>query len=94
MILHPVLSALSAILLAAAFLFSLDRSLAIIMFVWYVIILAAIGSAVKGIFTVVLYRYASAGGLPNGFSGRLIDGAVGNRFRSNDNLVLGQSLCQ
>jgi hypothetical protein len=49
------------------------------MLVWYLIILAVIGSSVKGIFTVVLYRYASTGELPDGFSGRLIDGAAQNK---------------
>jgi hypothetical protein len=60
-------------------LFKLDPALAVIMVIWYIIILAAISSAVKGIFTVVLYRYASTGNLTNGFSGREIDGALGVR---------------
>jgi hypothetical protein len=63
-------------LLLAWLLFYLDPALAVIMLVWYVVILAAIASAIKGIFTVVLYRYASVGELPTGFSGRLIDGAL------------------
>jgi hypothetical protein len=67
----------------AGLLFSFDRALAIIMLVWYVVILAAITSAVKGVFTVVLYRYATAGELPEGFSGRMIDHAVGSRAQSD-----------
>jgi hypothetical protein len=58
-------------------LFQLDPALAIIAVVSYILILSAISSAVKGIFTVVLYRYASTGELPNGFSGRQIEGALG-----------------
>jgi len=58
------------------FLFKLDQALAIITVVWYILILAAITSAVKGVFTVVLYRYASTGVLPDGFSGRAIDAAL------------------
>ncbi len=60
-------------------LYRVDPALAIIFVVWYIIILAAISSAVKGIFTVVLYRYASTGELPGGFSGRQIDGILGAR---------------
>jgi hypothetical protein len=59
-----------------AFLFR-STSPAIIVVVWYVLILAAITSAVKGVFTVVLYRYASTGELPSGFTNRAIDGALG-----------------
>jgi hypothetical protein len=58
-------------------LFRLDQALAIILVIWYVLILAAITSAVKGVFTVVLYRYASTGELPTGFSTRAIDAALG-----------------
>jgi len=58
-------------------LYRLDPALAIITVVWYIIILSAISSAVKGIFTVVLYRYASTGELPGGFYGRQIEGALG-----------------
>jgi hypothetical protein len=54
-----------------------DPALGIITVVWYVLILAAISSAVKGIFTVVLYRYASTGELPGNFSGRQIDRILG-----------------
>jgi hypothetical protein len=58
-------------------LYRLDPVLAIIMVVWYVLILSAISSAVKGVFTVVLYRYACTGALPEGFSGREIDHTLG-----------------
>jgi len=37
--------------------------------------------AVKGVFTVVLYRYASTGVLPTGFSAREIDSTFGERKR-------------
>ena len=56
--------------------FPFDRVLAIIIAVWYVAILAAITSAVKGIFTVALYRYATLGETSNGFSSGLIDSAL------------------
>jgi hypothetical protein len=35
--------------------------------------------AVKGVFTVALYRYATAGAAPPGFSADVIDGALGGR---------------
>ena len=63
-------------LLLAWFLFLLDHALAIIMLIWYIIILATITSAVRGIFTVVLYRYATEGVLPETFPGHLMDRAV------------------
>ncbi len=59
--------------------FSFDRALAIIIVVWWLLILAAITSAVKGVFTVALYRYASQGEAPPGFSAKLIDDALGGR---------------
>jgi hypothetical protein len=58
-------------------LYKLDPALAIITVVWYVLILAAISSAVKGVFTVVLYRYASSGELPGSFSSGQIDRILG-----------------
>lgn len=70
-------------LLLGILLFKIDRALAIIMVVWYVIILAAITSAVKGVFTVVLYQYASTGTMPTGFSSRLIDSTFGEPKRDN-----------
>jgi hypothetical protein len=69
-------------------LFQLDRALAVIMVIWYIIILAAITSAIKGIFTVVLYRYASTGDLPQGFSGREIDGVLGVQRRPSWDAML------
>lgn len=63
-------------LLLAGLLFSFDRALAIIMLIWYIIILAALSSAVKGIFTVVLYRYAVSGELPDTFPIHLMENAV------------------
>ncbi len=60
----------------AILLFRWDRALAVIVGVWYVAILAAITTAAKGIFTVALYRYATAGEAPGGFSADLIDSAL------------------
>jgi hypothetical protein len=62
-------------------LYKVDPALAVIFGIWYVIILAAITSAVRGVFTVVLYRYASAGVLPEGYSAREIDSTFGERKR-------------
>jgi hypothetical protein len=59
------------------FLLKVDSALAVIMVLWYILILAAISSAVKGVFTVVLYRYASTGELPGSFSSRHIDRILG-----------------
>lgn len=64
-------------LMIGLLVFKFDRALAIIVVVWYVLILAAITTAVKGVFTVVLYRYASTGDLPTGFNPRQIDAALG-----------------
>lgn len=47
----------------------------------YLLILAAVFSAVKGIFTVALYRYATAGTAPPGFSAGVIDAMLGGRPR-------------
>jgi hypothetical protein len=70
-------------LLLGGLLFQIDRALAVIVVIWYVVILAAITSAVKGVFTVALYRYASEGEVPVGFSSALIDGALGGRKSSD-----------
>lgn len=67
-------------------LYKIDPPLAVITVVCYIIILSAISSAVKGIFTVVLYRYASTGELPNGYSGRQIDDALGVERKPSWNL--------
>jgi hypothetical protein len=48
----------------------------------YVVILSTVTSAVKGIFTVALYRYASEGAAPDGFSAGVIDSALGGRPKS------------
>ena len=62
-----------------ALFWSWDRGAAVIVVVVYVLFLAVISSAVKGIFTVALYRYATHGDAPLGFSADLIDGALGGR---------------
>jgi len=56
-----------------------DRGAGVIAVAVYTLILAAVTSAVKGIFTVALYRYATQGEAPPGFSSDLIDGALGGR---------------
>jgi hypothetical protein len=48
----------------------------------YLLIVTAVFSAVKGIFTVALYRYATAGTAPDGFSANIIDGLLGNHRRT------------
>ena len=65
--------------LLAAFLWPYDRPLAIIMTVCYLLILSVVCSAVKGVFTVALYRYATQHEVPAGFSADLIDEALGGR---------------
>jgi hypothetical protein len=60
----------------ALMVFPLDRALAVIIAVWYIAILAAITSAVKGVFTVVLFRYASTGEVPGGYAAETIDGMI------------------
>ena len=57
----------------------LDPALGIIFAVCYLLILSVITSAVRGVFTVALYRYASDGQAPRGFSTRMIDNALGVR---------------
>ena len=47
----------------------------------YLVILATLTSAVRGVFTVALYRYATGGEAPPGFSAESIDGALGGRAR-------------
>lgn len=68
-------------ILLGLLLYRIDPALAIIMAVWYVLILSAITSAVRGVFTVVLYRYASTGDLPGGFKSRSIDSILGGEKR-------------
>ena len=52
----------------------LDAAAGVILIVMYLLILAAVASAVKGIFTVALYRYASEGRAPFGFSPEALAG--------------------
>jgi hypothetical protein len=47
--------------------------------VLYILILAVISAAVKTIFTVALYRYASQGTVPSGFTPELVQHAFVNR---------------
>jgi hypothetical protein len=67
--------------LLALLIFPYDRGFAIIASVIYLLIVATLCSAVKGVFTVALYRYARHGEVPAGFSGDLIDDALGGRRR-------------
>ena len=52
----------------SALVWQYDRVFAVILGVIYLLILAALSSAVKGIFTVALYRYATGGQVPYGFT--------------------------
>lgn len=45
----------------------------------YFLVLAAVASAVKGIFVVALYRYATQGEVPSAFSPHLVQGAFAPR---------------
>ena len=67
----------------AAFLWRYDPVLGIIMAFFYILILAIVSSAVKGVFTVALYRYATQGEAPSGFSANTIDEALGGRERGS-----------
>lgn len=69
---------LPAVLVAALF-YPYDRLFALILGVVYLLILMGFCSAVKGVFTAALYRYACHEQLPAGFSGDLIDNALGGR---------------
>ncbi len=66
-------------LLLGALFWNWDRGFAVIAVLVYTLILAAVSSAVRGVFTVALYRYATSGEAPPGFSAGLIDGALGGR---------------
>jgi len=66
-------------LLLGALFWSWDRVFALLAVLVYMLIWAAVSSAVKGVFTVALYRYATSGEAPPGFSAGLIDGALGGR---------------
>jgi hypothetical protein len=67
----------------AALCWRWDRLFAIILAAIYMLILATVVSAVKGIFTVALYRYATAGAAPAGFSTDVIDGVLGGERRGS-----------
>lgn len=47
----------------------------VVLAVVYFLVLAAVAAAVKGIFVVALYRYATNGEIPAGFSSALVEGA-------------------
>ena len=59
-----------------ALLWQVDRAAGIIVGVMYVLILAVVTSAVKGVFTAALYRYATSGQAPRGFTMDLIHGSL------------------
>lgn len=75
------LLSIPAVLLALA-CWRFDPIAGIMLAAVYLIILATITSAVRGIFTVALYRYATAGSAPAGFSADVIDGALGGGKRA------------
>jgi Family of unknown function (DUF6159) len=62
-----------------AFLWRSNFALAIILGFFYLLVVAVVCSAVKGVFTVALYRYATQGAPPPGFSSDAIDEALGGR---------------
>jgi hypothetical protein len=76
-LLSTVLSIPAVVLAVACWRF--DPVAGIILGGVYLLILATVTSAVKGVFTVALYRYATAGAAPPGFSADVIDGALGGR---------------
>jgi hypothetical protein len=65
--------------LLGALVWFYDPVSGIIVGVVYLLILATVSSAVRSVFTAALYRYASAGEAPPGFSADIIDGALGGR---------------
>jgi hypothetical protein len=65
--------------LLGALVWLYDPVSALIVGLVYLLILATLSSAVKGVFTAALYRYATAGEAPPGFSADIIDGALGGR---------------
>lgn len=76
-----LLSALLSIpaVVLAVLCWRIDPIAGIILAGVYLLILATVTSAVRGVFTVALYRYATAGSPPPGFSADVIDGALGGR---------------
>jgi hypothetical protein len=59
-----------------ALLWQVDHAAGVIVGMMYVLILAVVTSAVKGVFTAALYRYATSGQAPQGFSRDLIHGSL------------------
>jgi hypothetical protein len=57
-------------------LWQFDHAAGVIVGMMYVLILAVVTSAVKGVFTAALYRYASSGQAPQGFTMDLIHGSL------------------
>lgn len=60
-------------LLLGWLVFPYDAGAAVILTLVYILILSAVSSAVKGIFTVALYRFASDGVAPEGFDADSMD---------------------
>ena len=58
----------------AAVLYSVSRPAGVIVGVVYMLMLAAVSTAVRGIFTVALYRFATTGEAPFGFSADALRG--------------------
>jgi hypothetical protein len=77
------LFAIPAVLLALA-CWRYDPIAGIILAAVYLLLLATVTSAVRGVFTVALYRYATAGSAPPGFSAQVIDGALGGGRRPKE----------
>jgi len=59
-----------------ALLWQVDRAAGVILGVVYALILAVVTSAVTGVFTVALYRYATSGQAPAGFTADLIQDSL------------------
>lgn len=59
-------------------LWQVDHAAGVIVGVVYALILAVVTSAVKGVFTAALYRYATSGQAPRGFTMDLIHGSLNN----------------
>lgn len=73
-----LLAALPGILITVVG-FSVHPLVGVIFGVVYFLLLATVAAAVKGIFTVALYRYASQGQVPKGFTPELVQTAFGPR---------------
>jgi hypothetical protein len=66
-------------ILMGALGFSIHPALGVSLALPYFLILATVAAAVKGIFTVALYRYATQGEVPSAFSTNLVQGAFEGR---------------